>query len=318
MQVALADLLRQQNQLKAAAEHLTQSIKRALETQQPGLMMGYLTLARVRQAQGDLSAAWGTIRLADHCQVWLWPTILPLTACKARLHLAEGNVMAAMAWAEEAGLTPEDELHYNTTEKFPTAAELAYLTYARVLLAYGQHSASAHHLQAAQRLLTRLESATRAGGRTLRQMEALLLQALVWQAQEEQSQALDCLQQALNTPCQGSYIRLFLDEGTAIASLLSAVASKGICAGKAASLRAQFETQKPKQSLVQPLMEPLSDREREILTYLATGMTNQAIADELYVSLAAVKWHARNIYGKLVVKNRTQAVAKARELGILP
>jgi LuxR family maltose regulon positive regulatory protein len=70
-------------------------------------------------------------------------------------------------------------------------------------------------------------------------------------------------------------------------------------------------------SLAQPLIEPLSDRELEVLHYLATGMTNQAIADQLFVSLAAVKWHARNIYAKLEVNNRTQAVARARELGIL-
>ncbi|AFY66288.1 ATP-dependent transcriptional regulator, MalT-like, LuxR family [Geitlerinema sp. PCC 7407] len=71
-------------------------------------------------------------------------------------------------------------------------------------------------------------------------------------------------------------------------------------------------------TFLQAMMEPLSDRELEVLTYLATGMTNQAIADELYVSLAAIKWHARNIYGKLEVTNRTQEVAKARELGLPP
>lgn len=318
VQVALADLLRQQNQLEEAAEHLTESIDRAMENQQPGLMMGYLTLARVRQAQGDLSAAWGALRQAEHSPVWLWPTILPLEACKARLYLAEGNGTAAMALAEGFGLTVEDELSYNTTAKFPTAAELVYLTYARVLLAWGQNTASPSHLQAAIRLLTRLEAATRAGGRTLRQMETLLLQALVWQAQDEQAQALDCLQRALEIPRQGSCIRLFLDEGQAMADLLSTAASRGIQSEEIARLLAHFKVEKTqKPVLVQPLIEPLSDREREVLTYLATGMTNQAIADELYVSLAAVKWHARNIYGKLAVKNRTQAVAKAREFGIL-
>ncbi len=75
------------------------------------------------------------------------------------------------------------------------------------------------------------------------------------------------------------------------------------------------------QPLIEPLtdalIEPLSERELEVLQYLATGMSNQAIADQLFVSLAAVKWHARNIYGKLEVNNRTQAVARARELGFL-
>ncbi len=318
VQVALADLLRQQNQLDAAAEHLAQSIDRAVETQQPGLMMGYITLARVRQAQGDWAAAWGAIRQAEPGQVWLWPTMLPLEACKARLHLAEGNVNAAMDWVESSGLSVEDDLHYNTTAKFPTAAELAYLTYARVLLARGRQTSSAIPLRAALRLLSRLQALATAGGRTLRLMESLLLQALVWQAQADQAQALTCLQQALQLPRQDSDIRLFLDEGKAMADLLSAAAAKGIHAEETAALLAHFEVQSaPIVPRRQPLIEPLSDRELEVLTYLSTGMTNQAIADALYVSLAAVKWHARNIYGKLAVKNRTQAVAKARELGLL-
>jgi LuxR family transcriptional regulator, maltose regulon positive regulatory protein len=69
--------------------------------------------------------------------------------------------------------------------------------------------------------------------------------------------------------------------------------------------------------IIQPFIEPLSERELEILHHLSKGLSNQTIADKLYVSLAAVKWHARNIYGKLNVNNRTQAVARARELGIL-
>ncbi|MBE9109068.1 LuxR family transcriptional regulator [Nodosilinea sp. LEGE 07298] len=319
VQVALADLLRQQNQLDAAAYHLSQSIDRAIQNQQPGLMMGYITLARVRQAQGDLAAAWAAIRQAERCQVWLWPTILPVEACKARLYLVEGNVNAAIAWVESSGLTVDDGLDYNTTEKCPTAAELIYLTYARVLLAQGQQTASIPPLQAARRLLTRLQAQAQAGGRTPRLMETLLLQALAWQVQDERSRALACLHQALDIPHQDNDIRLFLDEGKAMADLLSCAASNRIQTKEVASLLALFEIQpKQKTAVVQPLVEPLSDRELEVLTYLATGMTNQAIANELFVSLAAVKWHARNIYGKLEVANRTQAVARARELGLLP
>ncbi|HSM82970.1 MAG TPA: LuxR C-terminal-related transcriptional regulator [Nodosilinea sp.] len=320
VQVALADLLRQQNQLEAAAHHLSQSIDRALQNQQPGLMMGYITLARVRQAQGDRAAAWAALHQAERCQVWLWPTILPVAACKARLHLAEGNVNAAVAWAEASGLTPDDDLHYNTTATCPTAAELVYLTYARVLLAQGQQTASTPTLQAALGLLARLQAQAQTGGRTLRLIETLLLQALVWQAHPERSRALDCLHQALAIPHQDNDMRLFLDEGSPMADLLSGAASAGGQAQDVANLLTLFGTPPAGvgvQPGVQPLVEPLSDRELEILTYLATGMTNQAIADDLFVSLAAVKWHARNIYGKLAVKNRTQAVARARELGIL-
>jgi LuxR family maltose regulon positive regulatory protein len=149
-------------------------------------------------------------------------------------------------------------------------------------------------------------------------METLLLQALVWQAQGNQKQSLNSLNQALSIPRQGNYIRLFLDEGKPMAKLLQTAVSKNIHSDKANHLLTLFGLVEEKQSaLVQPLIEPLSERELEVLHYLATGMTNQAIAQQLFVSLAAVKWHARNIYGKLDVNNRTQAVARARELGIL-
>lgn len=89
VQVALAELLWEQNQLEAAAQHLTQSIDRAIQNQQPGLMMGYITLARVRQAQADFQAAWTAIHAAERCQPWLWSTILSVETCQVRLHLAE-------------------------------------------------------------------------------------------------------------------------------------------------------------------------------------------------------------------------------------
>lgn len=316
VQVALADLLREQNQLEAAAQHLNESIDRAIQNHQPGLMMGYITLARVRQAQGDFQAAGTAIHAAERCQPWLWSTMLSVEACKVRLYLAEGNVEAAMAWAESSGLSIEDELHYSPTEQFPRSSELDYLTYARVLLAYGQQQPS--YLQSTLQLLIRLSEFAKAGGRTIRVMETLLLQALVLQIQGDQDRALDSLNQALSIPRQGHYSRLFLDEGKPMAALLQTAVSKRIYSDEADRLLRIFDSVEEKKSTpLQPLVEPMSDRELEVLRHLATGLSNQAIADQLFVSLAAVKWHARNIYGKLEVNNRTQAVAKARELGLL-
>lgn len=333
VQVALADLLREQNQLDTAAQHLIQSIDRAIQNRQPGLMMGFITLARVRQAQGDWQGAWAAIREAERCQPWLWSTILSVEACKARLYLAEGNLEGAFpselcealnTWVESSGLSIEDNLHYNRTEQFPKASELDYLTYARVLVAQGKHETS--HLQNALRLLIRIQEFAHAGGRTVRVMEALLLQSLVFQAQGDLDHSLDALNQALNIPRQGHYTRLFLDEGKPMAELLQLAVSKKIHPDATKRLLRIFDSVQEKptvtnQPLIEPLtdalIEPLSERELEVLQYLATGMSNQAIADQLFVSLAAVKWHARNIYGKLEVNNRTQAVARARELGLL-
>ncbi len=313
VEVALADLLREQNQLDIAAAHLIQSIDRAIQNRQPGLMMGYITLARVRQAQGDFQAAWSAIQAAERCQPWLWSTILSVEACKARLYLAEGNLEGAIAWAENRGLSIEDELHYSVTDQFPRASELDYLTYARVLLAQGRS-------QEALQLLTRLQEFAHAGGRTIRVMEASLLQALVLLAQGDLECSLDALNQALQIPHQGDYIRLFLDEGKPMAALLQTAVSKKIHPDEAKRLLKIFNSVPEKPGITHlsdALIEPLSDRELEVLQYLATGMSNQAIADQLFVSLAAIKWHARNIYGKLEVNNRTQAVVRARELGVL-
>ncbi|KAM3114681.1 LuxR C-terminal-related transcriptional regulator [Phormidesmis sp. 146-33] len=317
VQVALADLLREQNQLETAAEHLTQSIDRAIQNRQPGLMMGYITLARVRQAQGDFQSAWTALHAAERCQPWLWSTILSVEAGKVRLYLAEGNVDAAMAWAESSGLSSEGELHYSPTQQSPQGSELDYSTFARVLLAYGRQRSSPAHLQDAIRLLTRLQEFTHVGGRTIRVMETLLLQALVLQAQGDRTRSLDALNQALNIPRQGNYIRLFLDEGKSMAELLQTAVSQDIRADEAKRLLTMFSLVEEKVTIIQPFIEPLSARELEVLHHLATGTSNQAIADQLFVSLAAVKWHARNIYGKLEVNNRTQAVARARDLGLL-
>jgi LuxR family maltose regulon positive regulatory protein len=319
VQVALGELLREQNQLVAAAQHLTESIERGTQIRQPGVMMGYITLARVHQAQGDTQAAWEAIRAAEQLPTWLWPTILSLEACKTRLYLAQGNLEAAIAWAEESGLGVEDELRYSFTDRHPQGSELDYLTLARVLIARGRVAETSEpYLDDAMQLLIRLHEFAKAGGRKTRVMEVLILQALVWQARGDLEQALSLLEQALHIPREGGYIRLFIDEGQPMEKLVRHAASRGICPNYVSRLLAAFgPVEREVSAKVQPLIEPLSERELEILRYLATGLSNQAIADKLIVSLATVKWHARNIYGKLNVSNRTQAVARARELRIL-
>ncbi|MDZ4877942.1 MAG: Transcriptional regulatory protein DegU [Chroococcidiopsis cubana SAG 39.79] len=102
-----------------------------------------------------------------------------------------------------------------------------------------------------------------------------------------------------------------------MAELLRDAAAERIHPQSVNRLLAAFSHVEGTDARVQPLIEPLSDRELEVLQHLAQGLSNRAIATQLFVSLAAIKWHARNIYGKLDVANRTQAVAKARELGIL-
>lgn len=325
VQVAMGEFLREQNQLEAAAQHLTESIERGTQTRQLGVMMGYVTMARVRQAQGDTQRAWEAIRSAEQLQTWMWPTILSVAACKARLNLAQGNLDEAITWTEDTGLNVDGELRYSSTDQLQFTAqlqhgsELDYLTLARVLIARGRSAkASEPHLDDAMRLLARLHDFAKAGARKARLMEVLLLQALVWQTWGDRLRSLSLLQQALDIPRSKDYIRLFVDEGKPMAELLHYAASQRIHLKYVSRLLVAFgPVEGQALATVQPLIEPLSDRELEVLRHLATGLSNQAIADKLFVSLAAVKWHARNIYGKLNVSNRTQAVARARELGIL-
>jgi LuxR family maltose regulon positive regulatory protein len=152
-----------------------------------------------------------------------------------------------------------------------------------------------------------------------------MLQALASQARGDTDQAMDVLEQALTLAEPGGFIRIFVDEGPPMARLLYEAATRGIAPDYARRLLAIFpiaepeqidptKTQAPKSELV----EPLSEREIEVLQLIAEGLTNSEIATRLFLSLNTVKVHTRNIYGKLGVHNRTQAVARARALGVLP
>jgi LuxR family maltose regulon positive regulatory protein len=159
------------------------------------------------------------------------------------------------------------------------------------------------------------------GGKTI---EILGLQALIFDLQEEHAQALDHLKRSLALAEPAGYFRIFVDEGPPMARLLYRALSEEISPGYVKHLLAAFpdiETEQPKPAVVQisgdEWIEPLSERELEVLQLIADGSTNQQIATRLYLSLNTVKAHTRNIYSKLGVNNRTQAGARARTLGLL-
>ncbi len=152
----------------------------------------------------------------------------------------------------------------------------------------------------------------------------LVLQLLAHQAAGASEKAMHQLQEALALAGPGGLLRPFVDEGVPMARLLYTALTCGVEPGFVRQLLAAFPTAnaEPTLSSTPPeveagLIEPLSEREIEVLQFIAEGLTNQEVANRLYLSLHTVKVHARNIYGKLGVKNRTQAVAKARASGIL-
>ncbi len=189
---------------------------------------------------------------------------------------------------------------------------------ARVLLAQGE-------LEKANRLLNRLLEAAEAEEHTARIIEILTLQALTAQAAGHPAPALVALERALNLAEPGGYVRVFLDGGLPMARLLQEARNQGGVADYATRLLLAFPTAEaaPASPAVMPaassdLLEPLSDREIEVLQLIAEGLTNREIASRLYLTLNTVKAHTRNIYGKLDVHSRTQAVMRAQTLGLLP
>jgi LuxR family maltose regulon positive regulatory protein len=142
---------------------------------------------------------------------------------------------------------------------------------------------------------------------------------LAAQSGGDTAQAISTLEQALTLAEPGGFIRTFVDEGPPMKALLKKIkAQDGDLKEYIHKLLAAFgEKENYTSSTSPPLIEPLSERELEVLQLISEGLTNREIADRLYLSVNTVKVHTRNIYGKLGVNNRTQAAAKARDFGIL-
>ncbi len=232
-----------------------------------------------------------------------------LIAWQARLWLAQGKLEAASQWVEDRGLDVGGAIEI--------LREPEYIVLARVLTAQGR-------LDEATTLLQQLLKGTETGGRISRAIEILILQALALQAQGETAQAIITLERAISLTEPSGFIRIFVDEGPPMASLLYEAFSRGIAPKYVQRLLAAFPDTEPKETAsTKPqveqsqLIEPLSAREIEVLQLLAKGLTNQVIATRLVLSPHTIKAHTRNIYSKLGVNNRTQALDRARKLGIL-
>jgi LuxR family transcriptional regulator, maltose regulon positive regulatory protein len=322
-QVGMAAVLYARDELNAALERVTEGIPLCRQlVYTPPLVNGLVTLAWIRQARGDGAGALDAIGQAERVQ--LSPVIVglinPVPAERARLALAQGDVDAAARWAQASGLTATDELSY--------PREREYLVLARVLLAQ----------QAPERalgLLERLGAQAVAQGRTGGVIEVRALQALARSACGDQAGALGALTEALALAVPEGYLRVFVDEGPPMAALLRQLlagrrqerpAAAAAPRDHLARLVDAFEqaglpVRLPVRHggvVVAGLVEPLTERELEVLGLLAAGTPNRAIAKQLVVSLDTVKRHISHLFGKLGVANRTQAVARARELGLLP
>lgn len=312
----LGELDLERGDLAAAAEHLLRSKELGEQGELPVWRWRWcVAQARLHQTEGDLE---GALRLLDEAQRLFIRTPLPdarpISALKARIWAAQGRVTEALEWVRERGLSAVDDLAY--------LHEFEHITLARVLIARHESERVAGAVDDAVRLLERLLHAAEEGGRIGSVIEILASQALAHQAQGETSSALAALERALCLAEPEGYVRVFVDEGLPMARLLQEAASRGVAPDSARRLLTAFPSAGPHHAgpagASSERVELLSEREREVLQHIAAGLTNREIAARLYLSLYTVKAHARSIYDKLDAHSRTQAVARARKLGVLP
>jgi LuxR family maltose regulon positive regulatory protein len=269
-----------------------------------------VAMARVREAEGDLDA---TLELLDEAERLYasdyYPNVRPIPAMKARIWIAQGRLSQALGWARAHGVSVGDELSY--------VREFDHITLARLLLAGPTRDRGDDHAAEAPGLLERLLGAAEAGRRTRSVIEILVLEALAQQMRVGASAGLAPLERALELAEPEGYVRVFVDEGPPMAALLGAAAKREVAPTYVRHLLAAFGHAHDRTPIKQPLVEPLSDRELDVLRLLATDLAGPEIARELVVSLSTVRSHTKAIYAKLGVNSRRSAVTRADELHLL-
>jgi LuxR family maltose regulon positive regulatory protein len=320
MHVGISELYRERDDLNAATQHL-------LRSKELGELAGlpknpyrwHVAMARIRQAQGDLDGALDLLREAEPLYVrGFFPNACPVAALKTRVWVAQGRLDEALGWACEHGLSNVDDLSY--------LREFEHITLARILLAQYESAHTDSAICDAMGLLERLLKAAQEGGRIGSVIEILVLQSLAQYVQGDIPAALIPLQQALTLAEPEGYMRVFLDEGSFMEQLLREAAARKIMPNYTSKLLAAFEAQEqegtsaspiPTFSASQPLIEPLSQRELEVLRLFKTELSGPAIARELGIALSTIRTHTESIYNKLNVNNRRAAVKRAAELGLI-
>ena len=310
MHVGMSELLRERNDLDAARQHLQTSSELGEHASLPqNAYRSRVALARIRQAEGDLAGAEDLLHEAEGVYTGDYsPEVRPVAALSARVHLAQGKVSEALAWAHDRHLSAADTLSY--------LHEFEHITLARVLLAQDTARRSDGPRNEPILLLERLLAAAKEGHRTGSVIEILVLQALDHQARGDVPAAGAALDQALTLAEPEGYVRVFLDEGTSLTTLLGAVARQGRSAEYARYLLVADSSGGRSTPNQQGLVEPLSDRELDVLRLLRTDLSGPDIARQLTVSLNTIRTHTKSIYAKLGVNNRRSAVRRAAELDI--
>jgi LuxR family transcriptional regulator, maltose regulon positive regulatory protein len=346
MYVGMSELELEHNDLQAAMQLL-------LRSQGQGEHTGFpqhpyrrrVALSRIRAAHGDLDGALALLDEAEPLYVSdFFPNVRPVAALKARIWLAQGRLDKAFSWASEHGLSAVDDLGY--------LREFEHMTLARILLVHARLASKRMSSGEMMGLLERLSEAADAGGRRGHLIEILVLQALARQIEGDSAAALMHLERAVTLAGPEGYVRTFLDEGEPMRILIEDLRSKienpshrldehlvdyadkllDAFARSPAVPVLPIENQQPKalapgahrpgwsapgNTGVQNLVEPLSQRELDILRLFRTELSGPEIAQELVIALSTVRTHTKSIYSKPGVNSRRAAVKRGIELGLI-
>jgi LuxR family transcriptional regulator, maltose regulon positive regulatory protein len=312
MHVGIAEVLLERDELEAASEHLALCDRLGEYNGLPqNPYRRRVMMARLREADGDLDGALALLNEADRVYAGDYnPNVRPVPAVRARLQIRRGELDSAIAWARERELSPDDTLSY--------PREYEHITLARLLLARHRSERDRTALDEGLALLERLLAAAEDGGRGGSVLELLILLALAHQARGDMPAALATLQRAVPLAHPEGYVRLFAQEGPPMAGLLKALPNQPPAPGYLRRLLAATAGRQDRPATSRVLIDPLSDRELDVLRLLGTDLDGPDIARELSVSLNTMRTHTKNIYAKLGVSSRRAAVSRAGELNLLP
>ncbi|WP_373228699.1 LuxR C-terminal-related transcriptional regulator [Cohnella sp.] len=299
--LGLARISYEWNDLNSAEQHAQESLQLAQQLENTDRFVSCeVFLARVKFARKDWAGAEAILAKAGHFVrkhnfIYRIPEI---AAAQVLMLLHRGNLAAAAHLSQTYNLS---------------------MSQARVDLARGDTSAALAALELFQEQVEAKDWKDE-------QLKVMVLQTVALYRHGQKDKALQLLAAALEQAEKGGFIRMFVDEGTLMAELLSEAASHGIMPEYIGRLLDVFAAEEQKSEdksdlrlfpPAQPLIEPLSERELNVLQLIAQGLSNHEICERLYLAMSTVKGHNRNIFGKLNVQRRTEAVARARELGLL-
>jgi LuxR family maltose regulon positive regulatory protein len=331
--LGLADLLREWNELDEAQVHLAEAMR--LAPRWVGRldfpMLCYLVQARLTAAWGDVAGALELVQEARRhvrAQQAAWEQDM-LEAFEAQLWVAQGHLPAAARWLQRLEPEAAGSRLRPSTPFYVWAYEHRAIAPVQVLLAQGRAAGNPALLQRAVTLLERQREEAARVGLAWRQIKALALQALAYQALGDGEHALSTLEQALLLAEPEGYVRLFADEGPPMAALLARLPAAHdrrqappdrAMVAYTRHLLAALAPPRPTERAPRPtgpLLDPLGERELEVLRLIVAGLSNQAIAARLYVAVSTVKWYVNTIFSKLDVQSRAEAIARARALRLV-